>query len=235
MPRRFRTPFVALATLLSAAVPAAASPPAEPFPTLLGCGTATVDGIDSPGEWQPARAATFELQKPWGGTTWGEVRAMDDGTNLYLRFTTGETESDSYYVTIRFDADDDGACDVGDDLLTLDWGHLDDWFQHCDADRRDEIWSGTLDGFGDGWGSSGVFFFEATHPLDSADDGHDFSLARGRPVGFRLDLALCYFGNCTPTQFAPSATYSSGILLLGGVFADGFETGDLAGWTESLP
>ena len=61
-------------------------------------------------------------------------------------------------------------------------------------------------------GSTSVTVFELSHPLDSADDAHDFSLSPGDTVGFSLRLSMARVQPSTLDDFAktgfPSITGS---------------------------
>lgn len=52
--------------------------------TLSGFGTASVDGIIAPGEWDPAGAVSFLVNTAGGGTAAATLWAMNDTANLYL-------------------------------------------------------------------------------------------------------------------------------------------------------
>jgi len=64
--------------------------------------------------------------------------------------------------------------------------------------KFDTAEGGTSDGQGKSSGSGGYNYFEISHPLNSADDAHDFSLTAGNTVGFHLeywDEATGYWGD----------------------------------------
>jgi FIMAH domain len=162
-------------------LPAAAS--SQGTFTLSAFGTAAIDGQLSAGEW-PATGVTIPLLLGGSAT----IYAMNDGTTLYLaaQLPTDAPES----VEFRFDNDHDGnqpGSEVGDDgLLWVDGGI-------CPAgcDTHSTATGGGIDtGFGGTndltfatSASAGTRTVEFAHPLDSADDAHDFSLAAGDTVG----------------------------------------------------
>jgi hypothetical protein len=47
--------------------------------------------------------------------------------------------------------------------------------------------------------AGGFTVYEMSHPLNSGDLGHDFSLAPGQTVGFELELRFCDSQTCTDT------------------------------------
>jgi hypothetical protein len=154
---------------------------------LRGLGTATIDGVAAPGEWNPAGAVNFSVRRAaqhGGGTVPATVYAMNDATNLYIALKVDNATVAASTAEISFDGDhDDNAFEDGEDRIAVDsLGFFHDRFYRQGSDAYDIDHSGTNDGDerdGDGPGYS---FYEFSHPLDSADNAHDFSLRAGIPT-----------------------------------------------------
>jgi hypothetical protein len=180
---------------------------------LAGKGTAVVDGVMGPGEWDGA--ATFEFNAALsaaqgGGTRPATLFVMNDATNVYLAVRVAlPSPATSSGVVFEFDNDHDGRWpENGDDALVLNpsLGFSDNVRTACPGDSRpgvcgpvDTSVGGTNDGQGV-MGNNGAFsFYEISHPLDSGDVGHDFALTQGSGVGFYMDLRFCG-GVCVDTR-----------------------------------
>lgn len=113
-------------------------PPADPPPTASDaqrslevaplaspCGTPTVDGALSPGEWDDAVTVRFAATLPasqGGGVVPAEVRALSDDRNLYLSFRLGaRTDALAQSHAVELDADASGDVSAGDDALVFSW------------------------------------------------------------------------------------------------------------------
>jgi hypothetical protein len=189
-----------------------------PGAVLYGAGTATIDGSLSPGEWDGARRLDLAARLPahdGGATIPATIRAMNDGTTLYVSLQVGRaTYGGSTSFALYFDNDHDGIREAGDDAFLASVGMFSpvyflDWhWNSCvpggpglecpdiDANRSGSSEGASAAGIG---GGSAVL--EASHPLNSADDGHDFSLGPGSVVGFAALVSLysadttCNFGD----------------------------------------
>ena len=75
---------VALLAVAIAALSASAAKAHDPSLELRARGTAVVDGIESPGEWDRAARWNFTAAAP-GGSTAATLYAMNDGVSLYWR------------------------------------------------------------------------------------------------------------------------------------------------------
>lgn len=186
---------------------------------LSGLGTATIDGQMGPGEWNGAATIDFPVNLPLsdgGGTTTGTLYVMNDATNLYLgvkvlraQLNTGGPGFALDQVAFEFDNDHDGGPpEEGDDILLLSPGlnilGLNDFFDEVRTTRPpcpegvglcgfldvQLETPGTNDGAGAATNNGSFSFFEMSHPLNSADDANDFSLAPGSTVGFTLQVNL---------------------------------------------
>jgi len=171
--------------------------------TLSGFGTATLDGVISPGEWDAAGSVSLLVNLPGGGTAPATLFVMNDATSLYLalRFARNAVDlADS--LAFEFDNNDDGIAANGDDVILFDsdLGFFDEF--RTDAPPcppgsppatcglTDVSAGGTNDGAGV-FANDGTFsIFEMRHPLNSGDIGHDFALSVGNSVGFFLFLRI---------------------------------------------
>jgi len=113
---------------------------------------------------------------------------MNDANNLYLALEIPDATDDANDVcSFFFDNNHNGVgAENGDDCLVI-WGIIPGSFG--DHYFSGVAWisdapAGTTDGSGASSLSGGVHYFEFSHPLDTADDPHDFSLSLGDTVGF---------------------------------------------------
>lgn len=155
----------------------------------------TIDGTVGP-EWSEASHAQFTI----GWTYTGEVWVMNDAANLYVAVKVADsslTASDMCWIA--FDNNNDGAFVAGDDVLGLTGSpqFSDAFWGPGPPATSDTSDGGTNDGEGGSSGSGGFNYFEFSHPLDSGDDAHDFSLSAGSTVGFSLEYveASGYWGD----------------------------------------
>ena len=177
-----------------------------PF-TVHGCspgrGTATVNGSFANGEWQCANTFNFTASVS-GGSTPATLYVMNDATNLYLAVRLQRSGSDKVN-TLQFNFDNNnswtltglGAAETGDDILSLDAakGFTDAFLTlKCVNSSQSSCWGTDVSGGGTAEGSGAVTndgtytTYEVSHPLNSADDAHDYSLAAGSKVGVFLTL-----------------------------------------------
>jgi hypothetical protein len=182
---------------------------------LSGRGTALVDGVLTEGEWVAAATVEFlaTLPLPDGGTAPGTLYVMNDATELYLAVGIEGTPVDQGSVTFEFDNDNDHQWpEVDDDALQVSSrrGFADGFRTDAGRPALDTNDGGTSDGLGAVATDGQRLAFELSHPLDSADDSHDFSLSYYENVGVYLRLRLCAAGGCVDT-FVPgpdAGTYS---------------------------
>lgn len=207
-----------IVTNQSSTIPTPASVPTEKIES------PNIDGILAPGEWDHADNIIFEvgLASNGGGTAEGILYIYNDATNLYLAVKVVSTTLEADSVVFQFDSDNNGSLfSNGDDVLFISSptrGGLP--FLFYDGVRTNEPpcgegnppgWCGFEDvkagGTNDGQGAvtnNGIFrFYEFSHPLNSGDDTHDFSLASGDIVGYRLSIRYCE-SNCVDT-YVPSS------------------------------
>jgi hypothetical protein len=145
----------------------------------------TVDGSMGGTEWTGASHADFAL----GWTYSGEIWVMNDASNLYVAVKIADsslTASDMLWIS--FDNNNDGSFVAGDDMLAVygDSHFYDAFWAPGPPATLDTSAGGTSDGEGASSGSGGYNYFEFSHPLDSSDNTHDFSLSAGNTVGFSL-------------------------------------------------
>jgi hypothetical protein len=195
-----------------------------PGVVLTGVGTATIDGVLSPGEWDNAGSIDVALKVPvvdGGGTTPAVLLVMNDANNLYLAMKIARASLGlETVVTFSFDSNHNGVIDEGEDFLSFTVGvfvpanFVDNfWTTACStplcALSDTEFGGGTTDGAAAGSNDGSYTYIEISHPLNSGDTGHDFSLTPGSIIGFNL---LVFLGSLDPSvpsgelTFFPSAT-----------------------------
>jgi hypothetical protein len=82
---------VVLLAVAFAALAASAAQAHDPSLELRAHGTAVVDGVQSPGEWDRAARWDFAANIP-GGSTPATLYSMNDGINLYLAVKRGRPD-----------------------------------------------------------------------------------------------------------------------------------------------
>src|SRR6266571_4101306 len=189
-----------------------------PFP-------AVIDGrLNSvAGEWDAADFLDLAVNVPEGGTVPGRLYEMNDAANLYLSLRLDRRVADPREsLGFEFDNDHDGIrFEQGDDVLFLNpeiplfYDGFRTLLPPCppglNCGISDTDGGGTNDGAG-AFGNDGTYsVFEFSHPLDTTDDAHDFSIGPGDTVGVTMDLRLGD-GNV----FADSELNSADIVIPGG-------------------
>jgi hypothetical protein len=173
-------------------------------------GTATIDGVKSPGEWDAAAKIDFAVnQSPGspGPPMPASLLVMNDGNDIYIAYLISRSTLGSSSVSVDFDNDDDGMRANGDDVLLVNpaIGFFDEYYTNqppCQGiclgieDFRD---GGTTDGRGATTNNGSFSFYEMAHPLNSNDDKHDFSLGSGDVVGASGEVRFCDTGGCADT------------------------------------
>jgi hypothetical protein len=198
-------------------------------PTFAGFGTAVVDGVLGANEWDPSASVSLTVNLPGGGTTQGQLYVMNDATNLYLAVAIQRPAADPTTVLqFSFDNDNDGfGGENGEDRLESDsWPtgaiFIDGWWEaggSCPPGLSCAMTDGTQDGAGAFTNNGTVSVFEIVHPLNSADNSHDFSLSLGDIVGFSMSLSISdASNNFASTSFPdPFSILWAKILIVGGV------------------
>jgi len=175
--------------------------------TLRGYGTPVVDGVIAPGEWDTAGRYDFQANRSpaeGGGTVPATLFVMNDATNLYLALRVsvmdlGNSTFDSLFSTSG------STFGPGNDILrAVPWAFEDShWHQTGPATWDwvlDTDFGGTQDGTSNASAIGGVGVFEIMHPLDSADDLHDFSLTIPSHIEYVALFQHCIAGSCAFTN-----------------------------------
>jgi hypothetical protein len=181
-------------------------------PTLRGYGSAVIDGMLAPGEWDTAGRFDFQAARSpadGGGTAPATLFVMNDRTNLYLALRA----SVANLGYSAFDADffpPGPDLSLGDDILRAQPSGLQDKHLHPIAPSfwerlADVADGGTQDGVSMARTLGGVSVFEVAHPLDSADDLHDFSLSIPSHISFTSAFHHCVPSSCG-TTIIPDST-----------------------------
>jgi len=164
-------------------------------PEHSGYGTATIDGQLSSGEWDNAASINFQANTPEGTTTPATLYIMNDDDNLYLAVSMERPSLDSYtHLRYLFDNDNDNTGENGDDYLIVyrDWrpSQFSDLFRSDGQTFYDTDYEGSNDGTGAVDHTGGFTVLEISHPLNSEDDDHDFSLKGLDTVGLTFTLYI---------------------------------------------
>lgn len=180
-----------------------------------GFGTATLDGAMSAGEWDSAGHVDFTVNRAaseGGGTVPATMYAMNDAGNLYF----GIRVMNATIGYSRFDVQFGGRNQEGADRLQVDrLGNFVDRFSHEIAPSswltvRDIDYGGTTDGAEAEANAPGYSFYELSHPLNDADDAHDFSLRLPLRTSFNVSLNHCDLArSCAATSLFPGPDSSS--------------------------
>jgi hypothetical protein len=178
----------------------------HPGIVLTSFGTATVDGMMTPGEWDAAATVEFSANIPandGGGTTPATLYVMNDGTSLYLgvrikRSSFGGATSAFFEI----DNNHDGERDERDDVFGMNVGIFSppdfvDGFRTfqppCPMNSLcgllDLDFGGTSDGNSAASNDGEYTILEMAHPFNSGDP-YDVALAAGDRIGVALFLRL---------------------------------------------
>jgi hypothetical protein len=166
--------------------------------------TPTIDGVISTGEWVDAAVADFTLSY-CSESHDVTLYVKNDDTYLYLAAVVRDEEysnlAEMYhdFANFYFDNNNNGVTDVGEDGIAIRFDNtvfldtynpngVNGWSYSDDSNGGTNDIVGAVthtnpvpDGVGD-------YTFEYRHPLNSADDSHDFSLNAGDTVGFRFSF-----------------------------------------------
>lgn len=171
-------------------------------------GTATIDGVLSPGEWNSTLAISFTANLPaadGGGTTPATLYVSNDASNLYLALKIARTSLGGTTNSVfEFDNEHLGglAPQEGDDVFGMSIGifspatFLDSFRTYqppCPVGAcglADIAFGGTNDGSAAGSNDGLYTYVELAHPLNGSDPAHDFRLKPGDITGFNLVLNL---------------------------------------------
>jgi hypothetical protein len=195
---------LALAVGILAVAPAQAQDPQFRF---RAYGTAVVDGVFAPAEWDGAAKWNFAANIPpgeGGGTRPATLYVMNDASTLYLGLTVARPDLGSSSFSVVFDNDHDGTLlEQGDESLLLNSSGIPYLYDEYVSRQApcppgavclglpDVDTGGTSDVRGKVSNNGATSFYELAQPLDTADDAHDFSLRLGKRVGFQMSLRFC--------------------------------------------
>ena len=187
----------------------------QPFvpPVLSGCGTAKIDGVLSPGEWDSAARFNLSVKVPGGGTTPATLYVMNNSVNLYVALRFNRMVVDPGTLAFEFDNNNNGVAENGDDVFGFTPPIFFDDFRTnappcppgsgpASCGPSDLEGGGTVDGQGAFLNDGTFSVYEMSHPLNSGDIGHDFVLNGGQTVGFFLSLRMIGPGGQYPQDFA---------------------------------
>lgn len=187
------------------------------FPILSGFGTATVDGSVGATEWLLAARVNLSVNLPAGGTAPGTLYVMNDATNLYFALRIQRSAADaSSTLQITFDNNNDKFLATGDDRLEVSTtgssATFTDGFWEVDPfgvaiSDVDVNAGGTSEGAGAFSNTGGFSTYEVSHPLNTADNAHDFSLAAANSVAFAVMLKLEDASSNLAQTFYPSTAW----------------------------
>jgi len=204
----------------------------------VGFGTATIDGVMSPGEWDNAVKIVFDANIPpseGGGTTPATLFIMNDGIYLYLAIMVARpsfgllTELD-----VDFDNNNTGIPVDGDDSFQMLVGNtqpaafydtyrftcpgapvgsagcnLQDTYQYGGI-----LPAGYKNGDGNTTNNNGVTIMETWKLLNSTDTTHDFSLKPGSKVGYHAALTLAVTkASSNPMPMIPMGAPTGGQII----------------------
>jgi hypothetical protein len=190
---------------------------------LSGCGTATLDGTLSRGEWRRRSSVRFDVNLPGGGTTRARMFVMNDATNLYvaLRFARAAADPGNSFG-LEWDVDHSCGLSNGDDAVVANPSVptiFDDFRTDqppCPAGSlcglQDIDAGGTNDGGYAFANASGFNVYEISHPLDSGDTGRDFALHAGDSIGMTTFLRMIGTGGVFPDDFGDTTFPDAGFV-----------------------
>jgi subtilisin family serine protease len=165
-----------------------------------------IDGRFSPNEWAGATTINIPFNLPGGGTAPGTLFVHNDARDLYLAYRVPVSQFFITSLVVEFDSNGDGqAYGAGDDAIVGNCAHFffDDFRPGDGTGRTDVSLGGTSDGDSDCHFDGSVQIVEAKHPLDSADDAHDISVAIGQQLGMSFMVRLIGPGNVIADTFHP--------------------------------
>ncbi|MGB1250812.1 MAG: hypothetical protein ACPG8W_09390 [Candidatus Promineifilaceae bacterium] len=207
-----------IALLLSNFVMAGAVEAATP--PLSGSGTATIDGVFSPGEWANAGSKQFYINNFYPGPgVLMTLYVMNDQNNVYFALEHAGGGAGLYYsegANISLDRNRSHVVpDIGDDQWDLFTGIFPPTGQYVTTfdDQRitacnpnsyctatsDTALGGTLDGSGAIANDGTRTVYEFSHPLNTSDNANDVSLKRRRRRS-RIKISGLVTINASPIQ-----------------------------------
>lgn len=212
----------ALAGLIAALIalaPSAAT--ADDALSLRGYGTPVIDGVFFPGEWDAAGRYDFAAKRApgdGGGTVPATLYVMNDSSNLYLALRVAVSNVGYSTFGAVFSAPGPNPFLEGSDILWASPSSFEDYHYH-EASPNNWEWladvaaGGTRDGISALSGNADFSVFEMSHPLNTADDHHDFSLTIPKHVTFFANFQHCS-GSCVGT-FMPASGFGEIVVVSG--------------------
>jgi hypothetical protein len=200
----------ALAAAVLVAMTGAAS--AKDDLSIRGYGTPLVDGVLAPGEWDTAGRYDFQATRSpaeGGGTVPATLFVMNDSTNFYLALRLPVTTLDNSTFDTMLFPPGPNPFNGGDILRVVPWTFEDKHFHPTGPSTwewlDDTADGGTRDGTAAVQTNNGVSVFEVAHPLNSADDRHDVSLAIPSHISYTSSIQHCISGSCAFTVMPGSS------------------------------
>jgi hypothetical protein len=192
--------------------------------TFRGFGTAVVDGDVAPGEWDHAGRYTFQANRSpaeGGGSVPATFCVMNDATNLYLALRVSVQNFGYSTFDSIFQAPGPNPFVQGSDILRALPTYFEDLHFHQTSPFEwswlaDVADGGTQDGTLTSQTHSGFIVYELAHPLNTADDLHDFSLTIPTRVTFAASFEHCLSGSCAATTITP--TGFADLVVVSGTF-----------------
>ena len=190
--------------------------------SLRGYGTATIDGVLAPGEWDTAGRYDFAAARApaeGGGTVPATLYVMNDAVNLYLALRVSVVDLGYSAFDVQFADPPPGSIFAdGDDVLRTTPSSFEDLHLHFTPPiyypwMLDEADGGTSDGAGVTSSNGVLSVFEVAHPLNSADDRHDFSLTIPQRMRFTASFQHC-LDTCVGT-FVPGGGFGEVVAVSG--------------------
>lgn len=184
---------------------------------LRGYGSAVIDGVFGAGEWEPAGRHDFEAALPvelGGGTVSASLYFMNDAQNLYVGLRVGSASTagtTSFFGS--FDNNHSGGVynEEGDEVMAFERSQgtvaFSDDFIHLVGNGFcwcvDTEYGGADELSGSYTKDSNASYYELSHPLNTGDDAHDFSVGPGRRMSIGFDHVACGPTQCANTQVPP--------------------------------
>jgi hypothetical protein len=179
--------------------------------SLRGYGTAVLDGDLAPGEWDSAGRYDFAARRApseGGGSVPASFYVMNDATNMYLALRVSVTNIGFSAFDTIFKAPGPNAFAEGSDILHTSPTYFEDLHYHQTSPFQwswleDVADGGTRDGTSATQTHFGFVVYEVSHPLDTADNRHDFSLTIPKHETFAGSFHHCV-GSCASTGIPES-------------------------------
>jgi hypothetical protein len=175
------------------------------------------DGVLCEPGWATATTFTFNVNLVGGGTVPATASVWNDATDLHLALKLPYTGTEST-LTFSFDNNNVGYAQAGDDIILLNPPNqlIDDFLLSCPGTgcygHFDTSYGGNNDGSGAVHSDGSFTVYEMSHPLNSGDIGHDFTLAPGQTVGMFIEVQLANWPAYARTDW-PCYQYTCGLGL----------------------